>query len=139
MVDSHELGLEPMAVRVGVDRGGGCVRHGDKHPIQIEMDVPLIRDEMCGGLGDDARSLYAQPDRDGGWVPPQHLLGFRGKDDDLRVRRRAHRSDLDPEHGGNDERQHQGRDGQEDKASSSGLPPLARAWSLPEVWLDMCW
>ncbi len=74
------------------------------------------------------------------------VAGHRLNRNDLAVeiqvevpRRRAHRSDLDPEHGGNDERQHQGRDGQEDKASSSGLPPLARAWSLPEVGLDMCW
>src|SRR5207344_736512 len=131
VVDGHELGLEAMAVRVGVDGRRGPVRHRDKNPIQIEMDVPLVRDQMGGCPGHDARSDQAEPDPDGGRIAPQHLLGSRGEDHDARGRRGTHRRDLDPEHGGNDERQHQGRRGHH-RQRPAGNPWAPKKARIPD-------
>src|SRR5262245_46997732 len=69
VVDGHELGLQSMAAGGGVDRGGGRVRHGGKHPIQVEMDVALVRRQVRGGLRDDACPGQAEPDPDGSRGP----------------------------------------------------------------------
>src|SRR5262245_38631545 len=76
MVDGHELGLEAMAGWVGVNGRPGRIRHRDKSPIQVEMDVPLARDQMGGCPGDDARSRQAEPDPDGGRIPLSTCWGW---------------------------------------------------------------
>jgi hypothetical protein len=130
MVGSHELDRDAMAGRVGVDRGRGPVRRREDGPIQIEVDVPPVRDQVRGRVGDHTRSRQAETDPDGGRIARQHLLWSRGEDRDAGWRRGTHRCDLGPEHGGHDERQYQGRRGQ-DGQRPAGVPGAPENADVP--------